>query len=86
MEPLTDVRDISRIAYGFMASKALFAALNLDLFSRLVEPRTLDALARESGIAVHRLKTLLATLTSLGLVVRDDAGFHNSPASRRYLA
>jgi hypothetical protein len=28
-EPLTDVRDISRIAYGFMASKALFAALNL---------------------------------------------------------
>jgi hypothetical protein len=32
VEPLTDVRDISRIAYGFMASKALFAALNLDLF------------------------------------------------------
>ncbi len=35
MEPLTHVRDISRIAYGFMASKALFASLNLDLFSRL---------------------------------------------------
>jgi 2-hydroxy-4-(methylsulfanyl)butanoate S-methyltransferase len=86
VDPLTDVRDISRIAYGFMASKALFAALNLDLFSMLTEPRTLDDLVTESGLAAHRLKTLLATLTSLGLIVRDGAGFYNSPASGRYLA
>jgi hypothetical protein len=85
MEPLRDVRDISRIAYGFMASKALFAALELDLFSRLFEPRTIDALARESGIPAHRMKTLLTTLTALGLIVRDDDRFHNSPASERYL-
>ena len=70
MEPLTDVRDISRIAYGFIASKALFAALEIDLFSRLPEPKTIDALARESGIPAHRLRTLLATLTALGLIVR----------------
>ena len=68
MEPLTDVRDISRIAYGFIASKALFAALELDLFSRLLEPKTIDALARESGIPAHRVKTLLTTLTALGLI------------------
>ena len=55
MKPLTDVRDISRIAYGFMASKALFAALNLDLFSQLVETKTLNALAQEVGVAVPRL-------------------------------
>ena len=85
MEPLTDVRDISRIAYGFIASKALFAALELDLFSRLPEPKTIDALARESGIPAHRLRTLLATLTALGLIVRDDDCFRNSPASERYL-
>lgn len=85
MEPLTDVRDISRIAYGFMASKALFAALNLDLFSRLVEPRTLDELAQESGLAAHRLKTLLVVLTSLGLLVSDGGRFRNAPASERYL-
>jgi hypothetical protein len=29
LEPLSDVRDISRLAHGFMASKALFAALVL---------------------------------------------------------
>jgi 2-hydroxy-4-(methylsulfanyl)butanoate S-methyltransferase len=51
VEPLTDVRDISRIAYGFIASKALFAALELDLFSRLLEPKTINELAQESGIA-----------------------------------
>ena len=85
MEPLTDVRDISRIAYGFIASKALFAALELDLFSRLLEPKSIDALARESGIPARRVKTLLATLTALGLIVRDGDRFHNSPASERYL-
>ena len=85
MEPLTDVRDISRIAYGFIASKALFAALELDLFSHLLEPKTIDALAGESGIPAHRMKTLLATLTALGLIVRDGDGFRNSPASERYL-
>ena len=86
VEPLTDVRDISRIAYGFMASKALFAALNLDLFSMLTEPRTLDDLVQVSGVPAHRLKTLLATLSALGLIARDETGFRNSPASGRYLA
>jgi len=85
VEPLTDVRDISRIAYGFIASKALFAALELDLFSRLLEPKSIDALARESGVPARRVQTLLATLTALGLIVRDDDRFHNSPASERYL-
>lgn len=85
MEPLTDVRDISRIAYGFIASKALFAALELDLFSRLLEPKSIDALARESGVPARRVQTLLATLTALGLIVRDGDRFHNSPASERYL-
>jgi len=33
-EPLSEVRDISRLAYGFLASKALFAALNLELFGQ----------------------------------------------------
>jgi 2-hydroxy-4-(methylsulfanyl)butanoate S-methyltransferase len=85
VEPLRDVRDISRIAYGFIASKALFAALELDLFSCLLEPKTIDVLAQESGIPAHRVKTLLATLTALGLIVRDDDRFHNSPASEKYL-
>ena len=86
MEPLTDVSDVSRIAYGFIGSKALFAALNLDLFSRLQTPRHAADLERELGVPVHRLETLLTVLVSLGLIVREEAGFRNSPASGRYLA
>jgi ubiquinone/menaquinone biosynthesis C-methylase UbiE len=84
--PITDVREISRIAYGFMGSKALFSALNLDLFSRLVGgKKTLETLVEDTGVAPNRLKTMLAALTAVGLVVRDADGYRNAPASERYL-
>jgi len=52
LEPIKDVRGISHVAYGFMASKALFAALNLDVFTRLSSrPKAFDDLASEAGIA-----------------------------------
>ena len=35
IKQIEDVRDISAITYGFMASKALFAALDFDLFTRI---------------------------------------------------
>lgn len=86
MKPLTDVREISQIAYGFMASKALFAALNLDVFTRLASgPKSLEALAAEADIVASRLRTLLTACVSLGLLERDDGGYRNSPASQAYL-
>jgi 2-hydroxy-4-(methylsulfanyl)butanoate S-methyltransferase len=86
VQPVTDVRDISRIAYGFMASKALFAALNLDLFTRLRgAARDLDTLSRETGVPASRLDTLLSALTGVGLLVRRDGGWANAPGSERYL-
>ena len=46
MKPLGDVERISGIAFGFMASKALFAALHLGIFDALAErPQTLEELA-----------------------------------------
>jgi ubiquinone/menaquinone biosynthesis C-methylase UbiE len=84
--PITDVREISRIAYGFMGSKALFSALNIDLFSRLAESgKTMEVLVEETGVAANRLRTLLAALTSIGLVARQDNSYRNAPASERYL-
>jgi hypothetical protein len=84
---LTDVRQISRIAYGFFASKALFAALNLGLFGHLAAgAQPLARLAEVTGVAENRLVTLLATLASVGLVVRGtDATWTNAPAAARYL-
>lgn len=84
--PITDVREISRIAYGFMGSKALFAALNLDIFGRLAEGHgSLEKLVDATGVAPNRVRTLLAALTALGLVVREGDGYRNAPASDRYL-
>lgn len=86
MEPLTDVRQISRIAYGYMASQALFAALELDLFtllSRGAKPN--GEIAVETGVAENRMETLLAALVSLGLVTSKGGKFENSPASKTYL-
>jgi len=86
MEPITDVRDISRIAYGFMASRALFAALDLGIFDHLAgEPRKVDAVSRDTGIAPNRLLVLLSALLSVGLVVRDGDGYRNAPASQDFL-
>jgi ubiquinone/menaquinone biosynthesis C-methylase UbiE len=85
--PLTDVRQISKVAYGFFASKALFAALNLGLFGHLAAgAQRLDGLATATGVPRHRLATLLATLASVGLVSHgDDDTWANAPAAARYL-
>jgi 2-hydroxy-4-(methylsulfanyl)butanoate S-methyltransferase len=86
MEPLTDVRQISRIAYGYMASKALFAALELELFTHLARgPLALPELAAACAVEPNRLQSLLASLASLGLLVRQGRAYANAPASTRYL-
>ena len=85
--PLTDVRQISRIAYGFFASKALFGALNLGLFGHLAAGKqTLASLSDATAVSENRLATLLATLASVGLVERvANGGWSNAPAAARYL-
>lgn len=86
MEPITDVREISRIAYGFKASKALLVGIDLDLFSRLSgTAKPLSKLAEETGVAENRLETLLTALTSLGLLVKTDGTYTNAPACEDYL-
>jgi len=80
--PITDVREISRIAYGFMASKALFAALNLDLFGHLAgSKKTFEMLVDQTKVAPNRLQTILVALLAVGLIVREDDTYRNAPAS-----
>jgi 2-hydroxy-4-(methylsulfanyl)butanoate S-methyltransferase len=88
MDLLKDVRDVSRIGYGFMGSKALFAAVELDLFTRLAErPRTVGELAEAAGVGERPMRMLLAPLRALGLVgVDDDGRYLNSPAAATYLS
>jgi ubiquinone/menaquinone biosynthesis C-methylase UbiE len=84
--PIEDVREISAITYGFMASKALFAALEFDLFTHIAQgAESNGALATATGIAENRLVTLLAALKSLGLISEVGGHLVNAPATARYL-
>jgi 2-hydroxy-4-(methylsulfanyl)butanoate S-methyltransferase len=83
---IEEVREISAITYGFMASKTLFAALEFDLFTHIAgSADSLPALAEATGIAENRLVTLLTALKSLGLIAECDGHFTNAPATARYL-
>jgi hypothetical protein len=85
-KPIEDVRDISAITYGFMASKALFAALDFDLFTHV--DRGADSvigLAKATGVSENLLSTLLTALQSLGLIVEREGRFVNAPATAKFL-
>ncbi len=78
--------DVSRIAFGFMASKALFAALHVDLFSHLsTGAKDEDELADAAGIPVNRIITLTTALRSVGLMLREDGKLTNAPAAEAFL-
>lgn len=86
MEPITDVRDISSIAYGYMASRALFAALELDLFTRLSGAgKAVESLSGETQVSANLLQPLLTSLVSVGLVALSKGQYSNAPASEAYL-
>lgn len=86
MAAITDVREISRIGYGFMASRALFAALDADVFGHLAGgSKRLDALSHDTGLVASRLRPLLTACVALGLLVRDGDRYANAPASATYL-
>ncbi len=86
MKPLDDVRQISALTYGFIASKALFAALDLDLFTKIAGgTTTFSALAEATGIAANRLRTLLTALKTTGLITEAGGTFANAPATAMYL-
>lgn len=69
-----------------MGSKALFAALEVNPFTRLADgPLAVSELSAATGVAVHRLSTLLSVLASVGLLVRQGCAWANAPAAQRYL-
>ena len=80
--------DVSNIAFGFMASKALFAGLHLDVFSHLGDgPKSNKELAEKTGVPLNRVNTLMTALASVGLVEGDgDNLYINSPGAKAFLS
>lgn len=86
MTVLTRAEDISNIAFGFMGSKALFAALHNKVFTHLSgAAKTAEELAAVTALDPERAQTLLTALAGLGLVAVEDGKFSNSPAAENFL-
>ncbi|RAH96977.1 methyltransferase [Acuticoccus sediminis] len=86
MGVLTQADEISQIAFGYMGSKALFAALESDVFTLLSSgPMTAEDIAGKTALEPDRAETLLTALAGLGLVTVDDGRYANSPAAEAFL-
>ncbi|MGC9418201.1 MAG: methyltransferase [Rhodovulum sp.] len=86
MRPLTTADQISDIAFGFMGSKALFAALGTGVFTALAKgPMTPAELAVRTPLDADRAETLLTALAALGLVTVAQGRFANSPGADAFL-
>ncbi|MBW4982137.1 class I SAM-dependent methyltransferase [Mameliella sp. CS4] len=86
MPLLTEADEISQIAFGFMGSKALFAALELDVFTHLAKgAMTAREMAAAAEMHEDRAMTLLTALAGMGLVAVEEARFSNAPAAEAFL-
>lgn len=86
MTLLSEAHEISDIAFGFMGSKALFAALEFGLFDALAEgPRSAEEIGAACDLHPERARTLLTALTGLGVVSVEGGRFANSPAAAAFL-
>lgn len=86
MGVLTQADEISQIAFGYMGSKALFAALELDVFTLLSNgPMSAEGIAGKTALEPDRAEMLLTALAGLGLVTVEDGQFANSPAADAFL-
>jgi predicted O-methyltransferase YrrM len=86
MEPIKDAEQISNIAFGFMASKALFVALHMNVFTNLSgTSKSAKTLAEEAGIPENRMTTIMTALNAIGLVTREGDEYTNSPGAEAFL-
>jgi SAM-dependent methyltransferase len=77
---------VSAVAYGFMASQALFSALEVGLFTALAASSVgLDELARRLGLEPRPLRALLEACVATELLLRDGDRYRNSAGAARYL-
>jgi SAM-dependent methyltransferase len=79
--------EVSNIAFGFMASKAMFAGLHLDVFTHLAAgPKTCENLSEIVGVPANRIVTLMSALNGVGLVELDGNLYANSLGAEAFLS
>ncbi|MDR3734566.1 MAG: methyltransferase [Acidobacteriaceae bacterium] len=69
---------------GFMASRCLLTALELDVFTAVDRGATARQVAEELDADTRAVGMLLNALVALGLLSKDDDEYRNTPQSARY--
>jgi hypothetical protein len=83
--PITPDR-ILQLAFGFMASKTLLTAVELGLFSELAQgPLAAETLRDRLGLNPRSAVDFFDALVALGMLVRNDGRYANSPESDLFL-
>ena len=78
--------ELSRVAFGFMASKAMFAGLHIDLFSHLSDAsKSVDEISSVTKVPRNRIMTLCTALSSIGAIQYEGSKYANSPAAEQFL-
>ena len=86
MQQIIKAEEISNIAFGFIASKALFVALHCDIFTKLSKkPMSSKDLAREIKVPANGISTICTALTSIGLLQRKNEKYSNSKGAEKFL-
>ncbi len=76
--------DLNDRIRGFQESRAILTALELDVFNQLADGGTAGALAARLGTDARATEMLLNAMAALGLLVKQDGVFRNSPVAARY--
>lgn len=77
---------LMQLGLGFMASKTLLSAIELDLFTTLANgPMDQQQLTPALGLHGRGAQDFLDTLVALGMLEREDALYRNTPETDHFL-
>jgi (2Fe-2S) ferredoxin/predicted O-methyltransferase YrrM len=76
--------ELAQTLRGFMESRAILTAVELDIFTAVGEGATAAEVAGRVGTAVRATEMLLNALVAMGLLTKKDGVFHNTPVTLRF--
>ena len=75
-----------RAVQNYQETQLLFTAIQMDIFSFLDAPVTVDMIAEKVSCPPNKVELLLFALTSCGLIEKQGDFFVNAENTRKYLS
>ena len=76
--------DLAQTLRGFMESRVILSAVELDIFTAVGQGATAAEVAGRVGTAGRATEMLLNALVAMGLLTKQNGVFHHTPVTRRY--